>query len=170
MSAVCQGDEAAFAQLMHRHIDSLYSYAQRLLRSSSGADDLVQETWLAVWRRANTFKPNQVKLTTWLHRILHNKYIDGMRRNRLILDEAVVNQQAADEHPPAEVERAQQLEQLQTQIALLPDNQKVAILLSHQQAMSNQQIATVMGQSVRAVESLLARARRTLKKSLREAT
>lgn len=170
MSAICQGDEAAFAELMHRHIDSLYSYAVRLLRSSSGADDLVQETWLAVWRRANTFKPNQVKLTTWLHRILHNKYIDTIRRDRLVLDESAVTSQVAAEQPAAQVERAKQLQQLEKHIALLPDNQKVAILLSHQQAMSNQQIATVLGQSVRAVESLLARARRTLKNCLRETT
>ncbi len=168
MSAVCQGDKQAFEALVQRHINPLYNYAYRLLRSATGADDLVQETWLAVWRQAKTFKPGKVKLSTWLHRILHNKFIDELRRNRLVLDDNSVNA-AVDEHTPAaDAERLHRLQRLQQEIALLPENQRAALLLSHNQGMSNKDIAVVLGQSVRAVESLLARARRTLKAKMSE--
>ncbi|MEM9624324.1 MAG: sigma-70 family RNA polymerase sigma factor [Pseudomonadota bacterium] len=168
MIAVSRGDEQAFAELMQRHLNALHHYASRLTRSPSGADDLIQETWLAVWRRAGTFKPRKVRLSTWLHRILHNRYVDSVRRNRLVLDEAVVAA-APDIHDLGEAaEAAQRKALLDNAIAELPVQQKAAILLTHQQGLTNQEVAVVMGLSVRAVESQLARARRTLKDRLRE--
>lgn len=166
MAAVKQGDQNAFAALVHRHIDALYNYAFRLLRSPTGADDLVQETWLAAWHKARSYKPGQVKLTTWLHRILHNKYVDQQRRDRLVFDDTVLAAQPDPATPGATVEQAQQLAQLNDAIDTLPQQQKVALLLNTSQGMNHQDIATIMGLSVRAVESSLARARRALKQKL----
>ena len=82
MDLVNNGNRDAFAELVTRHIDALYRYAMRLCRDPVLADDLVQETWLSVWRKSSTFKPNKVRLTTWLHRIIHNQFIDWTRKHQ----------------------------------------------------------------------------------------
>ncbi len=168
MLAVRNGDQEAFAVLVRRHINSLYKYALRLSRCATQAEDLVQETWLAVWKSAHRFSPGQVRLTTWLHRILHNKFVDAHRRNKLVNDSDVIDAQIDPYRPDLDAEQQQQLEHLQVQIDRLPTRQRAALLLTCAQGLSNSEAAQVMGQSRRAVESLLARARRTLKTSMPE--
>jgi len=157
-----QGDKDAFTVLVHRHIDSLYGYAMRLTRSGSSADDLVQDTWLAAWRAMQGFNPNKATLSTWLHRILHNKYIDGMRKSKLTYD----SDKLATLRDPYDAEQAQtnteHHERLETLISKLPQNQKAAVALTYAQGFSNAEVAHILGLRLRAVESLLARARKSL--------
>jgi RNA polymerase sigma-70 factor (ECF subfamily) len=169
MSAISSGDETAFRTLLMRHVDALYNYAYRLGHSPTLADDLVQETWLAVWTKASSFKPNKVRLTTWLHRILHNKFIDHARKYGRELSQAT--DQAAEEADPgpdlaAQLDDRQSSQTLARLLMTLPENQRAALLLVHVQGFSNKEAAAIIGTSLRATESLLARARTSLKKQL----
>lgn len=168
MAKVQQGDQAAFTQLVHRHVDALYNYALRLSRSPSSAEDLVQESWLAAWSNATSFDADKAKLTTWLHRILHNKFIDTGRKQRETLDSGSVDSALSTDNIDQGVAQGEQLERLDRLINQLPQEQKAALVLRHMQGFGNNDISQIMGTSVRAVESLLARARRRLREQATE--
>jgi RNA polymerase sigma-70 factor (ECF subfamily) len=159
MRAVQQGDEQAFAQLLGRHVDALYRYARRLSGSSSTAEDLVQETWLVVWTKANRYKARKSALTTWLHKILYNKFVDSLSKGHLETEDLASAPEPTTEPQP----NGADMSWLNTQLTNLPEPQRAAILLAHAQGFGNKDIANIMQTSVRAVESLLARARRTLR-------
>jgi RNA polymerase sigma-70 factor (ECF subfamily) len=163
MVKVQQGDQAAFTQLVHRHVDALYNYALRLSHSPTSAEDLVQESWLAAWSNATSFDARKAKLTTWLHRILHNKFIDTGRKQREIVDSDSVYGALSNENIDHGVAQDEQLKHLERLINQLPQEQKAALVLRHMQGFGNNDISQIMGISVRAVESLLARARRRLR-------
>lgn len=163
MAKVQQGDQAAFAQLVHRHVDTLYSYALRLSKASANAEDLVQESWLSAWSNASSFDPAKAKLTTWLHRILHNRFIDGVRKKAEVFDPEAIDAATAEGSLSESVVLEERLSALNKMINQLPAQQKAALVLRHFQGFGNDDISHIMGVSVRAVESLLARARRTLR-------
>ncbi len=168
MVRVTRNDQEAFACLLRRHLDSIHGYLIRFTGSSADADDLAQETFIRVWLKAHTFKPGRVKFTTWLHRIAHNLSVDEFRKRR-----------ASDEIEVAELvdEKSDQFlhhvnretqDKLKHAIGTLPETQRCALVLCQVQGFSNQDAATVLGVSLHALESLLARARRTLKATLIE--
>lgn len=158
MQAIRQGDQAAFEQLLERHIDALFRYALRLCRSQQTAEDLVQETWLTVWVKAEKFKPRKARVTTWVHRILYNKFIDQSRRAKKA--EAIESDPISSLTSPEITPDKRWLHQ---QLMALPEPQRAAIVLAHAQGFNNKDIAHILGSTVRAVESLLARARRSLR-------
>ena len=161
-------DREAFAVLVDRHLDGIHAFNYRLTRNAEDARDLAQETFLRVWTKAGTWKPGRVKFGTWLHRIAHNLCIDQHRRKRDVDD---VDVETIDGGGPA-LDQAPANDRLQSALdralADLPERQRTALLLCHRQNMSNRQAAAVLEISVDALESLLSRARRTLKATLRE--
>lgn len=162
MLAVRKGDASAFEVLMGRHIDALYRYALRLSFSPVRAEDLVQDTWLAVWEKAPSFKPAKAQFRTWVFRILYNRFVDSLRRTR---HETLVPE--VPEKPDANLAQnyadEEQRAWLYSKVSTLPEQQRAALLLELAQGFGNKDIAEIMGLSVRAVESLLARARKSLK-------
>ncbi len=172
MTAIQRGNREAFSLLVSRHLDALYAYALRLSRDRAAAEDLVQDTWLAVWQKARSYNARKARVSTWLHRILHNRHIDNVRRRNpeLLADtgEPNVESLAAPADEPVE-RQAPRHEQLDRLIDTLPFEQKSALTLSYLQGFSNRDVGAIMGIGTRAVESLLARARKNLIKA-REAS
>lgn len=163
---ISAGDGAAFRALVEEHLDAIHAYLYRMTGSRTEAEDLAQETFLRVWRRASTFDANRVQLTTWLHTIAHNLCIDSFRRSRPMYayDEALEADGTAD--PERQASGRQLAELVEQLIASLPDNQRSAILLCQVQGFSNAEAARILGVNLRALESLLARARRTLREAV----
>ena len=165
MLAVQKGDRSAFDVLVRRHINALHGYAFRLSRNPASADDLVQDTWLNVWQKAASYKPGKVQLTTWLHRIVHNKFVDEARKSRPTASENEFLAITDGHDLEREYATQQTWSEVDALLSQLPHNQRAAIVLTHVQGFSNQETAEIMNSSVRAVESLLARARRALRAS-----
>lgn len=92
MLAYAAGDAGAFAQLYDRHERAVYRFLLRSLRNPQLADDLLQETWLAVVRNAAGYAP-RARFTTWLYGIARSKLIDHWRRTdpAASLDDPVAN-------------------------------------------------------------------------------
>ena len=76
-------DETALAQLYDRHSRLAYSVIVRILRSSSDAEDVLQETFLRVWSRAETYDAVLGSPAAWLIRIARNRAIDRLRATRV---------------------------------------------------------------------------------------
>ncbi len=168
MRQVATGDVQAFECLLARHLDSIHHYLVRLTGVPADAEDLAQETFLRLWLKAGSFRPGRVRVATWLHRIAHNAAVDLLRkpgRDGQTLDFEPV---AQDPGPETLQHWAQEQKRLAQALNALSANQRSAVLLRHQQGLSNPDVAEVLGVSVRAVESLLSRARRQLKSMLAE--
>ena len=167
MAQVVNGDRDAFASLVGRHLDAIHAFNRRLLGNAEDAADLSQETFLRLWRRAETWQPGRVKFATWLHRIARNLCIDALRRRRET--EALDVEMPADGAGPDAAPARERLQAaLGRALAALPERQRTALALCHRQGMSNREAAEVLGVGVDALESLLARARRTLRGLLRD--
>jgi RNA polymerase sigma-70 factor (ECF subfamily) len=168
---IVRGDERAFGELARRHAGRLRMIALRFCGDAAEADDVVQDTFLTVWRRASSWQPDGPPFGAWLTRITINLAIDRHRRHRLRrffgLEAAT---EVADAQPTAEQETGARaaLAAVTRDIGALPARQRAVILLAADGERSNADIAFAMGLSVGAVEQLLVRARRTLRLRLAE--
>jgi RNA polymerase sigma-70 factor (ECF subfamily) len=77
--AVADGSHDALAALYDRHADAVFAAASRLTSDRGMAEEVVQETFLALWDRAETFDPSVGSLPAWLHTIARNRTVDRLR-------------------------------------------------------------------------------------------
>ncbi len=166
--ALCVGgDLSAFAILVDRHHAMVRNFANRMLGGTSEAEDVAQEALLRLWRNAAKLDVTAAGAGPWLRRVVTNLCLDRLRvQGRLTpLDD---DQPEAAE-PPLQLTAITQREtsaRVAAAMAALPDRQRVALALFHFEDLTLAGIASQLDLSVDAVESLLARARRTLKKQL----
>jgi RNA polymerase sigma-70 factor, ECF subfamily len=166
MARVQRRDQAAFDRLVHRHLTSVHRYLGRMTGSPADADELSQETFLRVWQRAGSYTPGKVRLTTWMHRIAHNLAVDRLRRRPGDLYDPDVEPDDPGSDPQTLAENAETRRLLHAAMARLPANQRAALLLCQVQGFSNRDAASILAVTVRGLESLIARARRTLRQTL----
>lgn len=166
MERVRNRDQAAFEQLLDRHLAPLQGFLYRLTASTADADDLAQEAFLRIWQHAQRWQPDRVKFSTYLYRIARNLAIDAHRRRRDIVASAAA---LVDESPSAGdlMDATTRRRHVRRAVADLPERQRTALVLCQFQGMTNLEAASVLEVSVDALESLLARARRRLKRTLK---
>ncbi|MEO0398987.1 MAG: RNA polymerase sigma factor [Pseudomonadota bacterium] len=162
-----RGDRLAASELVVRHTDKVMAVCYRLLNDRAAAEDVVQETFLKLWKNAGAWTPGKAQLSTWLYRVARNACVDRLRRAGREAPEDAAPERA-DQSPSAEAQliAADRASTIEAALQALPARQREAIVLCHYQELSNGEAAEILGASVEAVESLLARARRTLKASL----
>ena len=162
-----RGDRLAASRLIARHSPKILALCVRMLGERAAAEDCTQETFIKLWRYADRWKPGAAKFETWLYRVATNACVDRLRQRRPETG-AEAAPDVADESPLAIDSLIAQERRRSVEDALeaLPERQRLAVVLCHYQEMSNADAAAVMEVSVDAFESLLARARRSLKESL----
>lgn len=160
---VAGGDEKAFRILLDRHQDSIYRFVVRFLGNTSEAEDISQETFIRFFHAADRYRP-EAALRTYLLRIAKNLCIDHFRKKR---PEPMkeLPEKYTTRTPLAIMEQAQSIKRLMEAVNDLPENQRMAILLRHDHDLCYKEISETMNLSIGAVESLLVRARRTLRKT-----
>ena len=161
------GKAQAAEALVRRHLPRMLALARRMLNDAVEAEDVAQDLFLRVWRQAPHWRQGAAKFETWMRRVALNLCYDRLRRGRERVD-ANAGLELADGAPSpsqAWLER-QRAEMVRAALARLPVRQQAAIALVHFQEVSNIEAAAALEVSVDALESLLARARRTLKAAL----
>lgn len=172
MERIGKGDRAAFTVLVDRHLSRATYFVMRHIPDRATAEDLVQDGFFKVWQHADRWEP-QAQFTTWFYKLLYHACVDHWRKNRRPMDniddfsETIPDQTL---HPEASMIDKQQKTQLSEALAHLPETQRTALLLFHNQELSQNDIAAIMNVSVGAVESLLFRARQKLKTLLSSPT
>lgn len=169
MQAVCMGSKSAYQTLVKRHLKSISHYAYRLLGNQKDTEDITQEVFLRLWTNAQKWKSEKSKLTTWLHRIAHNLCIDYLRKHGRMQTQDSFDDEADDspsESKESIDEKNNEIKLLSEAISALPENQRSALSLCHYQGFSNKEAAAIMNISVKALESSIARAKRSLREKL----
>jgi RNA polymerase sigma-70 factor (ECF subfamily) len=169
VEATGRGDHQAFGSLVRRYQGPLLNFISRYLGDRCMAEDITQEVFLRIYRAAPRFQAKS-KVSTWIFRIAYNQAlteIDRSRRQRN-LREAVSQsrENAPDEHLTPPAERFELEQEITATLGRLPENQRAALLLRVNEELSYREIAAVLGVTVQSVESLLFRARTSLKRYL----
>ena len=165
MRRVAGGDPAAARAVVDRHLSGTVAFAWRMVGDRATAEDVAQDAMLKLWRLAPRWKP-KAQIGTWLRRVAYNRCIDVHRRTRPSDD---ITAMALEDPAPGPARRllADEVSAIVRQaLETLPERQRAAIAMVHFDGMNNGETAAVLEISVEAVESLLARGRRTLRQRL----
>jgi RNA polymerase sigma-70 factor (ECF subfamily) len=158
---IAQGDKHAFAQLLSDYLPPLLAFIKRFIKEPAQAEDIAQETFLRVWQRAGEWQPREHSPRSWVFRIAFNLCIDVIRKQKPTTDD--IDGLVAPHSPETEVIAQNHHEHLHAAIDRLPERQRTALYLCAFHGLSNKEAAAIMQLGVDALESLLARARRSLR-------
>jgi RNA polymerase sigma-70 factor (ECF subfamily) len=166
---VASGDADAWQALMDAHLGAVTAYAWHMLGDRAEAEDVAQETFIRFMKKAKAWRPGAARLRTWLLRVAINLCRDRLRARRphVELDAGPAYELAAEPDNVARLDGAiDRRRAVRRALAELPERQTSAIALVHYLGLANTEAAAVMDISVDALESLLARGRRALRRKL----
>jgi RNA polymerase sigma-70 factor (ECF subfamily) len=166
LTRIGRGDERAVREIVAARLPGVLALATRLLGDRMEAEDVAQEVFVRVWRHAARWQRGRAMFGTWLHVVTLNLCRDRLRRRRVIMPPQLPD--VPDPAPLSDeaLEEAEAASAVSAAITALPGRQREAILLVHYQDMTNIAAAEAMEISVEALESLLARGRRALRRAL----
>lgn len=180
MLAFKNGDENSFNELLRKYEKPLVNFIYRYTFDLTAAEDLAQETFLRVYRAAPRYEP-RAKFSTWLFGIAAHLCLDYKKKKRRDVtagakpigvpsrpgeEDAAEIPDTGAPIPDVSAEKAAASDKVQACLLSLPENQRLALILKVYEDRSYQEIADILGVSVSSVESLIFRARQTLKTRL----
>lgn len=166
--------ETAYQYLVDAYRTRVFNTVLNILQDIDDADDTAQEVFIQVYHSINSFKSDS-SLTTWIYRIAVRKALDKLRqrKNRVLLQKLLPWWMPNDEskeqifhHPGIALEHKERAAELFNAINKLPENQKIAFTLIKVQGMKYSEACEIMQLGVKAIESLISRAKQNLQKQL----
>lgn len=166
MERIGSGDKSAMTEFVSRYYNRILDFAKRHLHRLSDAEDIAQEAFIRVWRKASQWQDRQLPPHSWLYRITYNLCIDQLRKQKPETDVDEQDNLANDDLPEKNLYQQQTEKLLANALRALPERQCTAIVLCNYQGFSNRDAASIMDITIEALESLLSRGRRQLRKTL----
>jgi RNA polymerase sigma factor (sigma-70 family) len=173
--ALQTGDALAFKQLVETWQHMVYNTVLSIVQDTGDAEDLAQEVFIQVYQSVGQFR-GEAKLSTWLYRIAVTKALDAERRKKakkrmaglrsLFGLEEKEEQLGHFNHPGVQLDNKEKAAMLFKAMQQLPDNQRIAFTLVKSEGLSYEEVASIMNLGVKAVESLMHRAKENLRKRL----
>ena len=187
---VAAGSQAALGDLYDRYVDAVFAAANRLTSDRQVAEEVVQETFLALWNRAELFDPTVGSLAAWLHTIARNRTVDRLRAagrrptliplssaagddegdqvalDRLVGAGSVIGGAAVGRGPEGELAVTELREILRDALADLPDAERTAIVLAYREELTQSEIAERLGWPLGTVKTRTRRALLRLREAL----
>ncbi len=139
-------DGAALEALYDRHHRVAMGLAMRLLQNRQEAEDVVQEAFLAVWRRASTYREERGSVRNWLLTIVHHRAVSQLRQHRplqrpVTVDELLGSPDETEADMLDQAVRHMEAQRVRAALLALPIEQREALLLAYVGGLSCQQIA-----------------------------
>ena len=187
---VVAGSQDALAALYDRHVDGVFAAARRVVRDRQLAEEVVQETFLALWNRAELFNARSGSLPAWLRTIARNKAVDRLRasnrRPRLLSAARVAREDEADEaaldrlaasgssidrstgatDPERVAVSAWVRRQVRHALGEMPEDERVVIVMAYDEDLSQAEIAERLAWPIGTVKTRTRRALRRLRQLL----
>ncbi len=168
LELISTGADEAFTEIVRRHTEKFYSIAYRVLADRNEAEDTVQEAFLMLWETPHKWDSHKnAKFTTWFYRVVTNLSLDKKKKRRP--QEITEHTDLRDSNPDPEALAlsAQKKDRLEAMIDALPLAQQTALNLTFYEGLTNREAARVMDISIKAFESLLVRAKHTLRTKIK---
>ena len=173
-----QGKQAAFSQLLDDYQQKVFATCISFVPNKEDAEDIAQEVFLEVFKSIAKFKGDS-KLSTWIYRIATNKCLEFIRKKNTkkrfaFMQTILGNEIPVDKssyftefnHPGIVLENKEKSATIFKAINTLPESQRVVFTLAKIDGKSYQEISEITGRSLSSVESIMFRAKKTLKEKL----
>src|SRR4051812_3078368 len=189
---VAAGSQSALGELYDRYVDAIFATASRLTADRQVAEEVVQETFLALWNRAELFDPKVGSLTAWLRTIARNRTVDRLRAagrrpnlvplsaasgedeqdgaalDRLVGTGTVLGGADVGLGPEGELAATELRQVLRDALAELPESERTAIVLAYREELTQTEIAERLGWPLGTVKTRTRRALLRLREALAE--
>lgn len=172
------GKQSAFSQLLDDYQQKVFSTCISFVPNKEDAEDIAQEVFLEVFKSISKFKGDS-KLSTWIYRIATNKCLEFIRKKNTkkrfaFMQSIMGNEIPFDKtnyftefnHPGIVLENKEKSEVVFKAINTLPETQRIIFTLAKIDGKSYQEIVEITGKSLSSVESIMFRAKKTLKEKL----
>lgn len=157
MHLVAGGDANAFEVVLERHADAAFSLAYRMCGRRSVAEDVSQESFLALWRSGARYDRTRGSVRTWTLGIVHNRAIDALRRSsvhdrRRATDEGLEEDLEAPERTDAQVINNAASHEVRLALGELPEEQRHVIELAYFGGFTHTEIASMLNAPIGTVK------------------
>ncbi len=161
MKKVAEGRMEAFETLVHRHRERAWRIAYHYMGDRDDAEEVAQQAFLNILDAAESYNPS-AKFTTYLYRIIANLCIDRTRKRSPHLSDDLPEQNSSAPAPDRRMAHRERDRAIREALNELTDRQRMATVLRYYEDLSYREIAEAMDATPKAVERLLARARKAL--------
>jgi RNA polymerase sigma-70 factor (ECF subfamily) len=157
MQLVRRGEAQAFEVIYERHCNAAFSLAYRMCGKRSGADDVVQEAFLSLWRSGDAYDRARGSVRTWVLGIVHHRAIDALRRGTTrerhhASSDGIEERFEAPERTDAEVARRDEAREIRAVLSDLPVDQSRVIELAYFGGFTHTEIAAMLDQPIGTVK------------------
>ncbi len=161
MAEVAEGDMDAFGELVRRHQEAAWRIAYHYVGDRAEAEDMAQEAFLKILNAASGYRPT-ARFSTYLYRVIANLCIDYHRKKRPDYPGRLPPRESLMGGPDEHLAEQERDRAIQGALEALPDRQRMAVVLCYFEGLPLAEIAEAMDTTYKAVERLLARARKSL--------
>jgi RNA polymerase sigma-70 factor (ECF subfamily) len=172
---IVQSQEQALDQLYDRYHRLIFSLALAIVNDRATAEEITLDVFMRVWQKAETYRADQAKVSTWLTHIARHHAIDVLRRRAARPDQSAVHWEEAIQNvgssypdPQEFAELSLRRERIHAALAQLPAEQKQALTLAYFGGYTQSQIAELLAQPLGTVKTRLRLAMQKLREILNE--
>ena len=159
---IVQLEEEALVQLYDRYNRLVFSLALAVVNDRDTAEEITLDVFLRVWQKAGTYRADQAKVSTWLTHIARHHAIDVLRRRSVRLDQQAIHweelltgAESSEQNPQESAELSLRRERVHTALALLPPDQRQALILAYFGGYTQHQIAEILKQPLGTIKTRL---------------
>lgn len=178
LARLASGDPAALSPLYDRYAGPVFALLLRIIAERAAAEDLLQEVFVRVWQRADTYQVGRGRPRTWVLGIAHNLAIDEVRRRRRRpqgadereagqLEELLAAVPSAEAGPEEQAWARQRRQQIGAALAQLPPAQRVIIEMAYFEGYTQSQMADHLGEPLGTIKTRLRLGVQKLREALR---